>query len=112
MDRKKQQAYFSKIATKLEIPIVIKEVLGKELNKTNVLNKINEITPNKSDIVIFYYSGHGYSREDGRLFPYLDLRYDKDIPIRKEDELNMEEIYEMIKNKPSRLNLVISGLKH
>ena len=108
MDRKKQQAYFSKIATKLDIPIIIKEVLGKELNKTNVLNKINELAPAKSDIVIFYYSGHGYSREDGRLFPYLDLRYDKDIAIRKEDELNMEEIYEMIKNKPGRLNLVIS----
>lgn len=108
-DRKKQQAYFTKIAGKLEVPIEIKEVLGKELSRDNVLKKINEINPSKNDIVVFYYSGHGYSREDGRLFPYLDLRSDKDIPIKKGvNELNMEEIYDLVKAKPSRLNLVIS----
>ena len=107
-DRKNQQSYFTKIATKLEIPIIIKELLGKDLSRINVLSKINEITPTQNDIVIFYYSGHGYSKEDNRLFPYLDLRPDKDIPISRENELNMEEIYGLIKNKPSRLNLVIS----
>jgi hypothetical protein len=107
-DRKKQQAYFTKLAAKLEVPIVIKEILGKDMSRVNVLNKINEITPTKEDIVIFYYSGHGYSKEDGHLFPYLDLRPDKDIPITKENELNMEEIYEIIKAKSGRLNLCIS----
>ncbi|MBL0183222.1 MAG: caspase family protein [Chitinophagaceae bacterium] len=108
-DRKKQQSYFTKLAGKLEIPIEIKEVLGKELGRDNVLKKIDEIKATKNDIVIFYYSGHGYSREDNHLFPYLDLRPDKDIPIKKgEGELNMEEIYDIVKAKPSRLNLVIS----
>jgi len=107
-DRKKQQAYFSKIAAKLEIPIIITELFGKDLSKTNVLNKINELQPTRNDIVIFHYSGHGYSKQDNRQYPYLDLRYDKDIPVKNGDELNMEEIYEMIKNKPGRLNLVIS----
>lgn len=108
-DRKKQQSYFTKLASKLEIPIEIKEVLGKELGRDKVLQKINEINATRNDIVIFYYSGHGYSREDNHLFPYLDLRPDKDIPIKKgEGELNMEEIYDIVKSKPSRLNLVIS----
>ncbi len=108
MDRKKQQAYFKKIAEKLGIEIVISELMGKEINKANLLNKIDSIRPAKSDIVIFYYSGHGYSKNDSLKYPYLDLRYDKDIPVRPENELNMEEIYAMIKNKPGRLNLVIS----
>jgi Caspase domain len=107
-DRKKQQAYFSKLAAKLEVPIVVKELLGKDLSRNNVLDKINEINPSKNDIVIFYYSGHGYSKEDGRLFPYMDLRPDKDVPIKKENEMNMEEIYDIVKSKPSRLNLCIS----
>ncbi len=50
----------------------------------------------------------GYSKADNRQYPYLDLRYDKDIPVKNGDELNIEEIYEMITNKPGRLNLVIS----
>ena len=108
MDRKKQQAYFKKIAEKLGIEIVVSELMGKEISKANLLNKIDSIKPAKSDIVIFYYSGHGYSKNDSLKYPYLDLRYDKDIPVRPENELNMEEIYAMIKNKPGRLNLVIS----
>jgi Caspase domain len=107
-DRKKQQEYFKKIADKLGIQIIITELLGKDLSKTNVLKKIDEIQPTRNDIVIFHYSGHGYSKEDNRQYPYLDLRYDKDIPVKNGDELNMEEIYAMITNKPGRLNLVIS----
>ena len=108
MDRKKQQAYFKKIAEKLGIEIIISELTGKDISKTSLLSKIDSIQPIKSDIVIFYYSGHGYSKDDNRQYPYLDLRYDKDIPVRPENELNMEEIYSMVKNKPGRLNLVIS----
>ena len=107
-DRKKQQAYFKKIADKLQIPIIISELFGKELSKANLMRKLDELQPTKNDIVIFHYSGHGYSKEDNRQYPYLDLRYDKDIPVKSADEINMEEVYNIIKNKPGRLNLVIS----
>jgi Caspase domain len=107
-DKEKQLAYFQKIAGKLEIGFIPLELTGKDLNRTNLLNKINEIRPAKTDIVIFHYSGHGYSKDDNRQYPYLDLRYDKDIPVNPADEINMEQVYELIKNKPSRLNLVIS----
>ena len=107
-DKEKQLAYFKKIAGKLEIEFIPMELTGKDLNRNNLLNKINEIRPAKTDIVIFHYSGHGYSKNDNRQFPYLDLRYDKDIPVNPADEINMEQVYDLIKNKPSRLNLVIS----
>ncbi len=107
-DRKKQQAYFKKIADKLQIPIIISELFGKDLSKANLLSKLDELQPTKNDIVIFHYSGHGYSKDDNRQYPYLDLRYDKDIPVKNGDEINMEEVYNIIKNKPGRLNLVIS----
>ncbi|MBK7558349.1 MAG: caspase family protein [Chitinophagaceae bacterium] len=107
-DKEKQLAYFKKIADKLEIGFIPSELSGKELNRNNLLQRIDAITPTKNDIVIFHYSGHGYSKNDNRQFPYLDLRYDKDIPVREGDEINMEDVYELIKNKPGRLNLVIS----
>jgi len=107
-DKEKQLAYFKKIADKLEIGFIPSELTGKELNRNNLLQRIDAITPAKNDIVIFHYSGHGYSKNDNREFPYLDLRYDKDIPVREGDEINMEDVYELIKSKPGRLNLVIS----
>ncbi len=108
-DREKQLAYFSKIAGKLEIAFIPLELTGKDLSRKNLLAKIDEIKPTKNDIVIFHFSGHGYSKEgDNRQYPYLDLRYDKDIPVNAADEINMEEVYALITNKPGRLNLVIS----
>ena len=107
-DREKQLAYFKKIAGKLEISFIPLELTGKDISRKNLLAKIDEIKPTKNDIVIFHFSGHGYSKNDNRQFPYLDLRYDKDIPVNAADEINMEEVYALITNKPGRLNLVIS----
>ena len=106
-DREKQMAYFKKIAGKLEISFIPLELTGKDLSRKNLLAKIDEIKPTKNDIVIFHFSGHGYSKDgDNRQYPYLDLRYDKDIPVNLADEINMEEVYALITNKPGRLNLV------
>lgn len=109
MDRKSMYKIFSKIARNLEIGFVPKEIYGKDYNRDNVVKAINDLRPGKDDIVIFYYSGHGFSKDfDSRLFPYMDLRHDEDEPMTEKTQMNIEEVYDIIKKKKARLNLVLS----
>lgn len=93
--------------------IIVDTVCGENYNRTNVLNAINGINPQKGkDIVIFYYSGHGFTnpKQPGKKFPWLDLLHplQKPRPDPRDSSLNIEDIYTMIKRKGARLNLVIS----
>lgn len=109
IDKKSTNKIFSSIATVLQIPFDAKEITGKDFNKKNVLDAISSINPGDNDIIVFYYSGHGFSKKnDPYLFPYLDLRVNTLTQAVAEEELNIEQIYAMIKAKKGRLKLVLS----
>ncbi len=100
---------FNTLAEFLGIQFVPKVIYGKEFSKVNVDNAISSIKPNPNDIVIFYYSGHGFSNaKDSYRFPYLDLRDKVSQPFGGAYALNIEDIYKRIKLKGARLNLVFS----
>jgi len=100
---------FNTLATFLGIQFVPKVIYGKEFSKVNVDNAISSIKPNPNDIVIFYYSGHGFSNtKDNYRFPFLDLRDNISQPFGGAYALNIEDIYKRIKLKGARLNLVFS----
>jgi hypothetical protein len=104
---------FKRIPFELDLPTKVITILGPTYSKQNVLNAINSIQPKKQDIVVFYYSGHGFSyKDDDKVkFPQLDLRSNPPIydeKIIKASTRNIGEIFEMIKSKGARLNLVIS----
>jgi hypothetical protein len=87
-------------------------IMGTDYNLTTVNKAIDNLKPNKNDIVVFYYSGHGYSNRipnDPKIHPYLDLRANPNQDPKKET-LNIEDIFNRIKGKPvaARLNLVIA----
>ncbi|MBP6431678.1 MAG: caspase family protein [Ferruginibacter sp.] len=103
---------FKRIPFELDLPIKEITVLGPTFSKQSVLNAINSIQPKKQDIVVFYYTGHGFSyKDDDKVkFPQLDLRSNPpvyDEKIIKASTRNIGEVFEMIKNKGARLNLVI-----
>ncbi|MBI5857207.1 MAG: caspase family protein [Sphingobacteriales bacterium] len=106
---------FTAVAKTLTIEnnLIIDSVSGESYNRTNVLNAINKIEPQKGrDIVIFYYTGHGFTnpKQPRKNFPWLDLLYpfQKPRPEPRDSALNIEDIYVMLKQKGARLNLVIS----
>lgn len=108
-DLANQTAYFARIAKTLGIEMIPKQLLGKQLSRVNVLKMLKQVNPTSIDILVFYYSGHGYSREDERLFPYMDLRVNKKLRMAKQDQLSVEEVFDSVVNsKKARLNLVIS----
>ncbi|MBK8611019.1 MAG: caspase family protein [Chitinophagaceae bacterium] len=106
-------SFFGKIKDFLGISAFIYDtVTGRDFNKEKVLNKINTfLTPAPNDIVIFYYSGHGFRQpRDGRPGPYMDMR---DLVIDKkkkylENALSSEDIVQQIRKKGARLNLILT----
>jgi hypothetical protein len=96
--------------------IHIDTIFGNNYSRENIELALGKIHPNPNDIVIFYYSGHGFHKKkygDSRdkQFPYFDLRdptkqkFYKDLETKT---LNVQDIYDTIVKKGARLNLVLS----
>lgn len=87
-----------------------KTISGKDLSKKNVQTAINNLKPSPNDIVIFYYSGHGFRLpENSRRFPNIKLKtFHKSRDDVLNNSLNIEDIFDQIKSKGARLNLVLS----
>lgn len=97
------------VATFLGLPLNLVEVSGAKFGKPGVETALNNLKPGTNDIVIFYYSGHGYSneRKSEEQYPQFDLRQSRfdDILVAT---LNASEVLSKIKAKNARLNLVIT----
>ncbi len=102
-------AYFKGLTDFLGIKFNPITISGPHYNKQNVLSAINnKLMPAAQDIVVFYYSGHGFRLpKDNRRYPYIDLRANNKQSYVQES-LNMQSIYEMVVAKKARLNIVMS----
>ncbi len=91
-------------------PMDIDTISGKRFNLANVKKMITNIKPGPNDIVIFYYSGHGFhkDKDDKHDFPNIELRPYGDKTSLFKSSLNIEDIFESIRLKNGRFNLVIS----
>ncbi|MBS1921681.1 MAG: caspase family protein [Bacteroidetes bacterium] len=99
-------------------------VCGNTYSKENVQAALNSLKPGPDDIVVFYYSGHGFRiPEKPREFPNIKLKNFRNLRENfrdstawiKKDRLdnitysmNMEDIFNSIRKKGARFNLVIS----
>lgn len=106
-DRKATESTFSDLAEFLGIKLVAKSIYGKEYSKQNVETAINSLNPSPKDIVVFYYTGHGFSMQDTYEYPHIALN-GKAFESAKANSLNMEEIFARIKSKGARFNFVFS----
>jgi hypothetical protein len=97
------------VSTFLKLPLDMVEISGSKFGKDNVEAAINNLKPGADDIVIFYYSGHGYSNDQqaSQTYPQFDLRQSRfdDILVAT---LNVADVYNKIKTKNARLNIIIS----
>lgn len=97
------------VATFLGLPLNLVEISGSKFGKPALETALNNLKPGANDIVIFYYSGHGYSddRNAGQAYPQFDLRQSRfdDIFVAT---MNASEVYDKLKAKNARLNLVIT----
>lgn len=83
-------------------------IYGEDFSKQKVDNAIQSLQAGPKDIVIFYYSGHGFNNlQKSSVYPDIALS-NKGYEDNMANSLSIEEIYNRIKKKGARLNLVIS----
>ncbi len=102
---------FKGITDTLGIKLFPKVITGASYSKKNVELAVANCKPAAADIVVFYYSGHGFRKkeEPARRFPNIKLKTNhtttQDV---YQNSLNIEDIFNTITKKPSRFNLVLS----
>jgi hypothetical protein len=104
---------FKKLSGFMHIQLNENLIQGDRYSQQTIMKAINDIKPKKNDCIVFYYSGHGFSyeKEKSQKFPQMDFRSnpaDNKIEVINANTKNVFEIYELIKAKGARLNLVIA----
>jgi hypothetical protein len=85
------------------------EITGSDYNKTNVQKTIADLTPGPNDIVIFYYSGHGYRYDDQQSqWPRMALTNTiESIAQLHENSLSInDDVYQPLTTKGAHLLMV------
>jgi hypothetical protein len=124
LDIKKVSELFSSISNYIGIKIFTTVIAGKAFGKTGVQSALSKLKPLPDDIVIFYYSGHGFRMpEKPRNYPNMKLKNFKTPRENFSDSLawikgsrtanithslNIEDIFNTIRKKGARMNLIIS----
>lgn len=93
---------FRKAAREVGIKYQINKLYGNTFDKSSIMSKINSLGIKSNDVVIFYYSGHGYNDTSrSNRFPSMSL----DGP-----DYGLESIHRYIKGKGARLNITVGDL--
>ena len=75
----------------------------KKSNASDVLQSIKKMKPKSDDLVLFYYSGHGYrtSINEGDPWPNLDFPYEN-------KGIRLKKIIDLIKIKKAGLSIILA----
>lgn len=108
-DLAKVTTLFSQIAKDLGLRNVVTTIIsGDKFSRSNVEKTIKTLKPSSEDIVIYYFSGHGFRYSDDKSqYPRMSLKNKSDKDIDKFN-LSVEEIYKKILRTKPQLTMVIS----
>ncbi len=98
---------FSQISTYIGSKLNIQTYCGQAFSKRQIVSAIKVLKPKEKDIVVFYYTGHGFrSSKDTSRFPNMDLRTTQEQDYRIES-LNIQYVYNQLRKKKANLTLVL-----
>lgn len=105
--------YFRTLANDLNVEFIPISITGNDFTKGNVLKAVGQLErakPAPIDIVVFYYSGHGFRfREDSSKYPRMSMRNNSE-ENRDTINLALEDINSRMKKLGARVTLVIGDL--
>ncbi|MCE7991046.1 MAG: hypothetical protein HEP71_03665 [Roseivirga sp.] len=101
-DQRDVTTTFTKISRELGIEIKEYQFSGNGFNRDSILTNLNRINNSPNDIIIYYYSGHGYN----------DPGKDSEFPSMALDgvDLSLEDMYYEIRDKNARLTMIIGDM--
>jgi hypothetical protein len=107
-NHKKLKSMFKDIALTCGMKFYVTEIMGDDFSREAVSSKVENFYSTSNDVIVFYYSGHGFRASDPQTdWPQLDLRssFSQD---RKTHSLNLDfDIYQSLKAVDHRLLIVV-----
>jgi hypothetical protein len=111
VDAYKTKNFFSKVAFFLDISFIPIELTNKKYSVQSLHKTLNRIKTSKNDIVIFAYSGHGFSYRNDDKFPFPQLAlWEGDAKTKaqlRDNSINLEAVFNILQKKNTRLNIVL-----
>jgi hypothetical protein len=107
LDKDRTLKTFSDLSEFMGIKLDSKVIFGDNYNINNVRDAVNTLNVSPQDIVVFYYSGHGFSKADNMQYPYIELR-SKSFQSLDDNSLNIQDIYNSILQRKPNVTLVLS----
>lgn len=99
---------FTRIAKGLNMEINVQKIIDHDFSKMAVELAVARLKPSPIDIVIFYYSGHGFRyANDASLYPRMSLRTNPHSELAR-NNLSVEGVYKALLRKNARVTLVLS----
>ncbi len=89
---------FKKATRELGMKYEEHKLYSNSFDKASIVNEVNSMSVAKNDVVIFYYSGHGYNQAT---FPEMSL---------DGVDYGLQEMHNLMKQKGARLTLTIGDL--
>ena len=101
-DQKDITSTFNKISRELDVSLKDYQFSGKTFTKNDIVSQVRGIQARPNDVIIFYYSGHGYN----------DTEKTSEYPTMALDgvDLGLEEVYSELQSKNARLTLIIGDM--
>lgn len=101
-------ATFTQLAQDLNMDIQVQKIMDNSFGKKTVELALAKLRPKSIDIVVFYYSGHGFRySNDASEYPRISLRIGT-VPDIDKNNLGLESIYKTLLKKKAKVTLVLS----
>lgn len=110
LDKKNVEGFFSNAARVINLKLKSVALQGENFNLSKVERTIRELKVGKNDVVVFAYSGHGFSYTNDPAFQYPQLALWHGVQNEaffRTQSINLETIFNRIHAKGARLTVVI-----
>jgi hypothetical protein len=99
---------FTQLATDMNMDILTQKIMDNNLSKKAVELVLAKLRPSSVDVVVFYYSGHGFRySNDVSEYPRISLRINQKTELSKSN-MSVEGIYKLLLQKKAKVTLVLS----
>ncbi|WP_348072110.1 caspase family protein [Dyadobacter sp.] len=99
---------FTQLTTDANMDMLTQMVIDSALSKRAVELVLAKLRPSPVDIVVFYYSGHGFRySNDKSEYPRMSLRTSQKAELSK-NNMSVEGIYKVLLTKKARVTIVLS----